>query len=278
MEPEQARLPGYEDDDPASGTASVAVETVAKIFDQYQFPKGPKIGVALHDLLENLDFTSSRETWAHRLTKFVQRVGITKDQSAWVEALESWLVNILSTDIPCLTEPESFFSLQQFDSGHRLNELEFFFPLDSKQDPVSLLISHGYLENDNAQTRLQLLGVMNGYVDLIVEVCGRFYIIDYKSNWLGPDQSAYSAENIALHMTSHKYHLQYLIYCVAVNRYLATRIPNYDYDSHFGGVHYLFLRGMQATTQQSGVFAHRPEKDLIVQLDYCLMNREYSDV
>ena len=273
-----AGLPGYLDDDPVNDSNPVETEKTTTIFDQYHFPKGPKIGVALHDLLENLDFTSASDSWTSRLTRFVQRVGITQDQSRWVEVLRKWLVNILATDISCLTAPDAYFSLKQVAQVNRLNELEFFFPLDSREDPIKLLIDHGYLENDSAQARLQLKGVMTGYIDLIVEQQGKFYVIDYKSNMLGTDQSSYSQEHIKHHMTTHRYHLQYLIYCVAVNRYLATRIRHYDYDTHFGGVHYLFLRGMQRQTALSGVFADRPAKSLIQQLDHCLMNRGPDDV
>ena len=277
-EPEQPGLPGYHDDDPVIDPKLIAPEKATTTFDQYHFPKGPKIGVALHDLLENLDFTSASDTWTARLTRFLQRIGITQDQSTWVEVLRQWLINILATDISCLTGTNDYFSLQQIKQVNRLDELEFFFPLDSQQNPIKLLIDHGYLANDSAQTRLQLKGVMTGYIDLIAEHAGRFYVIDYKSNVLGPDQSAYSEDNIKHHMASHRYHLQYLIYCVAVNRYLATRIRDYDYDTHFGGVHYLFLRGMQRQTPTSGVYAHRPKKELIQQLDYCLMNRDNDNV
>ena len=275
---EHERLPGYKDDDQGIDMAVVDHEVVAISFDQYQFPKGPKIGVALHDLLENLDFTSHHDSWTQKITKFIQRVGITEAQDDWAEALRGWLVNILSVEIPSPFLSATPFSLREIDAARRLNELEFFFPLDSQKDPIKLLIEHGYLENDNTTSRLQLQGVMNGYVDLIVEDKGKYYIIDYKSNMLGIDQHAYSLANIEHHMSSHRYHLQYLIYCVAVNRYLATRIPNYDYDQHFGGVQYLFLRGMQAEIPASGVFSHRPDKALTLALDHCLMNGGSDDV
>ena len=284
----QEVMPGYQDDDQTGNVApSNSLITLPKRtkFDQYHFPKGPKVGVALHDLLENLDFTSAPETWLPRISKVVQRVGITESQEAWTSVLHEWIQNVLSTHITPSQEgtpslegalspaAKGSFALSEINATDRLNELEFFFPLDSKEEPIRLLVQNGYLEQNNTNVRLQLQGVMTGFVDLIVAHEGKFYIIDYKSNFLGFNQASYNIKDISVHMTSHRYHLQYLIYCVAVNRYLATRVPDYDYDQHFGGVHYLFLRGMQREIPDSGVFTHRPAKELIAALDSSLMNR-----
>jgi len=69
-------------------------------------------------------------------------------------------------------------------------------------------------------------------------------------------------------MAREAYYLQYLIYCVALHRYLAVRVPGYDYETHFGGVRYLFLRGMRPEMGAAcGVYADRPARDLIGALD-----------
>ncbi|MCW8904501.1 hypothetical protein, partial [Sedimenticola sp.] len=73
---------------------------------------------------------------------------------------------------------------------------------------------------------------------------------------------------LASAMARDGYFLQYLLYSVALHRYLAQRIPEYDYERHFGSVYYLFMRGMSpATGAEYGVFRDRPAKRLIEALD-----------
>ena len=68
-------------------------------------------------------------------------------------------------------------------------------------------------------------------------------------------------------MAEHHYYLQYLIYCLALHRYLRLRLPGYDWETHVGGALYLFLRGMQPAQPGSGVFFHKPDTRLINALD-----------
>ena len=100
---------------------------------------------------------------------------------------------------------------------------------------------------------------------------GRFYVLDYKSNHLGAHSEDYRPERLGEAMAEHHYHLQYLLYSVALHRHLAQRVAKYDYDAHFGGVYYLFVRGMHPSTGAgSGVFFHRPSKRLIERLSALL--------
>jgi exodeoxyribonuclease V beta subunit len=113
-----------------------------------------------------------------------------------------------------------------------------------------------------------LEGFMKGFIDLVFESGGRYYVVDYKSNWLGATQDDYGRERLELAITAHDYDLQYLIYSVAVHRLLGARIPGYDYETHFGGVAYLFLRGIDPDIDpDKGVFRDRPAADLIDTLD-----------
>lgn len=118
---------------------------------------------------------------------------------------------------------------------------------------------------------------MRGFIDLVFEHRGRYYLADYKSNWLGAAPEAYSAPVLARAMGREAYYLQYLVYCVALHRYLGLRVSGYAYESHFGGVRYLFVRGMRpdsgdgkagaVTGPACGVFADRPDEALIAELD-----------
>ena len=90
-------------------------------------------------------------------------------------------------------------------------------------------------------TSKQMCGYLTGFIDLICEYKGLYYVMDYKTNSL-PD---YTPENLTRAMREHNYGLQYWIYTVVLHRYLQLRLPDYDYETHFGGVRYLFVRGMQ---------------------------------
>jgi exodeoxyribonuclease V beta subunit len=110
--------------------------------------------------------------------------------------------------------------------------------------------------------------MLQGFIDLVFEHCGRYYVVDYKSNHLGDTPDDYSREALRRAMLEHHYDLQYLIYTLAVHRYLKLRLPGYDYDANFGGVYYLFIRGMDPHHEERrGVYFDRPEKWLIEKLD-----------
>ena len=123
-------------------------------------------------------------------------------------------------------------------------------------------------------------GLMTGFIDLLAIHEGRFYVIDYKSNHLGDEPEAYSYEAMKKAVAAHRYDVQYLIYTVAVHRFLKKVYGSkYSYDM-IGGVRYLFLRGMsgssglgakgtdkEANTYAPGVFGLRLPEDLINELD-----------
>lgn len=90
----------------------------------------------------------------------------------------------------------------------------------------------------------QVRGMLKGFIDLVFRHEGRYYLLDYKSNWLGEDREAYTRPAMEQAMRAHRYDLQYQLYSLALHRYLRHRLADYDYDRHFGGVIYLFLRGM----------------------------------
>jgi exodeoxyribonuclease V beta subunit len=111
---------------------------------------------------------------------------------------------------------------------------------------------------------------MIGTIDLLAESGGKFYLLDYKSNHLGNSGDRYAASALSDVMANGHYYLQYLIYTIAVHRYLQARMAGYSYETHFGGVFYLFLRGMRAATQ-NGVYFDRPSLALIQALESCVM-------
>lgn len=118
----------------------------------------------------------------------------------------------------------------------------------------------------------QLNGMLKGFIDLVFVHEGRYFVLDYKSNWLGSTNAAYRPETMAAAVLAHRYELQYLFYVLALHRLLKVRLPDYDYDRHVGGALYLFLRGMSAPS--GGVFAARPSREMIETLDAAFAGRK----
>jgi exodeoxyribonuclease V beta subunit len=108
--------------------------------------------------------------------------------------------------------------------------------------------------------------MLKGFIDLVFEHDGKYYVLDWKSNHLGDDPSVYRGEQLVEAMRDHRYDLQYQIYALALQRFLRSRMPSYDYETHFGGVFYLFLRGMEAGSD-SGIFHARPSEALLLELE-----------
>ena len=116
---------------------------------------------------------------------------------------------------------------------------------------------------------------MKGFIDLVFCYQGRYFLADYKSNYLGATPGDYEGPALINAMQEHRYDLQYLIYTVAMHRYLGTRIRGYDYTLHFGGAYYLFLRGMHPDySPGNGVYYTVPPRELIEQLDACFGSME----
>lgn len=88
-------------------------------------------------------------------------------------------------------------------------------------------------------------GLLKGVIDLIFKRDGLYYILDWKSNWLGPDESYYTQEHLWAAMNQHEYVLQASLYTEALRRYLEI-IEDRPFEECFGGIYYVFLRGIGA--------------------------------
>src|SRR5690606_22173652 len=109
-------------------------------------------------------------------------------------------------------------------------------------------------------------GFLRGFIDLVYMHEDKIYALDYKSNYLGECYADYGADALLGAMEQHHYLLQAVLYSVALHHYGELRIVGYDYDLHFGGMQYLFLRGMRPDLGENGVYSYRPQKDLILSL------------
>jgi exodeoxyribonuclease V beta subunit len=119
-----------------------------------------------------------------------------------------------------------------------------------------------------------LRGFLTGKIDLVFTHAGRFHLVDWKSNWLGSTTADYTRDRVFAEMLSAQYLLQYHLYVLALDQHLRRRVPDYDYERHFGGAHYLFVRGLDPARPELGVFSDRPPAGLVRELGAQLIFRE----
>jgi len=234
----------------------------------HAFPRGARAGILIHSIFELWDFSCDDDS---ALTQLVEKQ-LKQFNSQWLEQadlLVNMVKNVLHT--PFFSHVEHSFTLSKVLRSQRLDELEFTYPVSEINAATlnQLLARHGFFLHNRPDLNFKTLkGYLKGFVDLVFEYNGQFYIVDYKSNWLGATQAAYEKSVLPLEMIKHHYYFQYLIYTLAVHRLLKQRIINYNYDTHFGGVFYLFVRGMTPEKNAShGVYFDKPPFELINSLD-----------
>ena len=126
--------------------------------------------------------------------------------------------------------------------------------------------ARAYAERLRALRPRELRGYLNGFADLIAEHDGRYWVVDWKSNHLGGSAEDYEQDALRSCMAHHDYVLQYHLYVLAWHRHLQVRLPDYDYDRHFAGVCYAFLRGALPGSD-NGMFYDRPPRALVEAMD-----------
>ncbi|HHD7773218.1 TPA: exodeoxyribonuclease V subunit beta [Klebsiella pneumoniae] len=227
----------------------------------HQFPRGAAPGTFLHSLFEELDFTQPvPEGW------MAEKLQLSGFDAQWAPVLTDWLGGVLKTRLP---GPD--IALNQLAARDKQVEMAFFLPIAqllTAERLDALIRQYDPLSADTPPLDFrQVRGMLKGFIDLVFRHEGRYYLLDYKSNWLGEDREAYTRPAMEQAMRAHRYDLQYQLYSLALHRYLRHRLADYDYDRHFGGVIYLFLRGMDGQEGGQGIFTTRPVRPLIDGLD-----------
>lgn len=217
--------------------------------------KGVKTGNFLHFIFENLNFTQP-ENWTYVIDRAVKRFMPGSDD-AFHTNIYRMIEHVMNAAIPI---KDGKLRLNSISPHKCLHELEFDFPTGLfYPSTLEKLNNGGIFIGDKYPYQVE--GMVNGKVDLFFESSGKFYILDWKSNYLGPSIDDYSADSVAQAMTDNNYHLQYLIYSLAVKKYLKSRLGvSFNFDRDFGGVIYLFVRGMRKDIS-SGVFYKKPDKN-----------------
>lgn len=273
--------------------------------DILRFPRGPSAGDCMHALFESADFTDPASWDAaieHALAAHPQRLADEPRRTAAGTAtrpgdeasplrlrrmLRRLLEDVLATPLRPVAAGRSVqttpstpvaLRLDSVPPARRLVELGFHLPAPrlTAAQLNAWLAARGY-----GVPRLgfaDLDGYLKGFIDLVFEHDGRFWVLDWKSNHLGDHPEDYAPARLEAAMQAHGYHLQHLLYTVALHRHLGRSLPGYDYDQHFGGVLYLFVRGVRPGWilggQPTGVFHHRCPATTLHALDGLLAGRE----
>jgi exodeoxyribonuclease V beta subunit len=243
------------------------------------FPAGASYGTLLHDLLQwqaehgwpaaqaadALD-ASLNSAWAKQLARASQRAALTPEQQT---LLATWVTCVLMTNWPLalINTQQKAIYLGAFRSGHCWPEMGFTLPVQRLGSAwLDQRISQ-MVWPDQARAALQprtLEGLLTGFMDLVFEVDGRYYVLDYKSNRL-PD---YAQATLQLAMLAHRYDVQAVLYVLALHRLLKSRLSDYDFEQHLGGALYWFVRGVDQPG--AGLLALNPPRALIEVLDAAL--------
>ncbi|MDZ4183678.1 MAG: 3'-5' exonuclease, partial [Desulfuromonadales bacterium] len=242
------------------------IESVESGPSIHTFPRGADPGSCLHDIFEVIDFTAE-EAEAELIEKTLGAYAI---DPGWSPVVSEMLRKVLHIPLD-----GADLQLSRVSRRDRCSEMGFFLPLTALRAAGLAAIFRRHqadLPDPRIVTTIASLnfetvsGMLRGFIDLVFTCAGRYYLIDWKSNYLGPNSAAYTQERMLEEMLSSGYVLQYHLYCVALHRHLRRTLPGYDYEEHFGGVFYLFLRGVERSGE-TGIYRDRPSLALIEDLD-----------
>ena len=241
------------------------------------FPRGAQAGTCLHAMLEKLDFTRPLIEQQSIIEEVLVASRFGDQYAHLLPQVTQWLQDVLETPL----NSNSQFCLQKITNVNRMNEVDFFYPVaDLDFGLIKNLLRDYYTDPmfGLALSRLRshhIQGWMRGIIDLVYCEQETYYLADYKSNWLGIGDDAYHPNNLTQTIADQHYYLQYLIYCVALHLFLGLHLKDYDYQRHFGGVYYLFIRGMSTRAAPgSGIYFDKPDQQLVENLSQLFSSRK----
>ena len=239
------------------------------------FDRGTQAGLMFHDLLEHLPFQDA-SSWPEHVKTSLRRYGYESDR--WTPVLLPWLHDLVNSSVQmpdgvslclgnlqesdCFRETE--FSVFTTWGNEAWNGLRQLVARSSWLQQFSFELPDTPIHWDDRSAFL------NGVVDCWCRYQDKYYLLDWKSNYLGSEPDAYTTNAVAASMQEHSYHLQYLLYICALNRYLRWVDPNYLYERDFGGVAYGYLRGIQSEVPNAGWFTARPPGELVSAMEKLL--------
>jgi exodeoxyribonuclease V beta subunit len=236
----------------------------------FKFPAGAHAGNFMHDVFEHLNFSDS-SGWKEFISK--KLVDHQFDSKQWTPVILDMVHQVMGSEL------EQGFCLNLLNDTDRLEEMEFYFPVSSGFLPelAQHLPAHSklkkYLDRISADEcmRIDGDGYLKGLIDLTFRRDGRYYILDWKSNKLSGSSKGFDDKEVEREMLTHHYVLQYHIYTVALHRFLQSRMKEYSYERNFGGVYYLFVRGLRKGSDR-GVFYDLPDLETVQTLEKFLIS------
>ncbi|WP_367110212.1 UvrD-helicase domain-containing protein [uncultured Psychrobacter sp.] len=251
---------------------------------RFSFIKGANAGTFLHEIFEKIDFNNNSK-WSQVIDRAISSYQLplvyssAEQQSRILQAkqkqesrpldldtidvtahedLMTWIDEVLATPLLASNQP-----LKSIDKNRRFAELEFNMGLSEtfKAQDINRLFEQ-YLPDDKdkhinlvPQNKAHLYRYLRGEIDLVYEHAGKYYVVDYKSNFLGNSLSSYNQNTLKQAMSKAGYWLQAAIYQVALHRFLTIRVSDYEgnEDKYLGAVEYVFLRGVYDSSSKSAV-------------------------
>ncbi|WAI11642.1 MAG: exodeoxyribonuclease V subunit beta [Buchnera aphidicola (Macrosiphum albifrons)] len=223
----------------------------------HNFPQGKNTGLMMHEILKNLHFLNKKNyNW---FSDFLKKYNIP---ITWTSTLIYWIKNIINSPLG-----EKKIILSKINKKLCTKELEFFFPINNtlySRELNKIIQSIDPISIDSPKLFFNpVKGILKGFIDLVFFWEQKYYILDYKSNWLGKNNSFYSDIHIKQEIIRKRYDLQYQIYTIALHKYLQKKIKNYNYKNNFGGIFYFFLRAIDRDQENDGIFYTVPNFSLI---------------
>lgn len=257
----------------------------------FTFSRGSAAGSFLHKLLEivlsrndvNKEDQDSIYQFVNSQLKYDYYHLISNQGNEKICALASWLNNILNANLLPESSKNDHLKLSDLTPDNCARELDYYLPCkDFKVKVLNKLCHEFYAKvvKDNNLSHIPDLpdlkksnfkGFMKGSLDLVAKFTtkqgDKFFMIDYKSNYLGDSFGDYTQDSILKSIFEARYDVQILFYSLALYRFLKCTLHDFLYEKDFGGVMYLYLRGMNSNnTVSPGQFYVRPSEELIKRL------------
>ena len=262
-------------------SATLASEDESEIQEPiFSLPGGTKIGTCWHEILEKIPFDANEEYIQKLTDKTLLNYGFKLFDDKKNIDTSAIVADMINKTLKFeLSSPNGdSFSLSQVKADKRLSEWEFYFSLSNAKE--STLAIKQVLEKHwkDCRDKKPFIDAMKdwnmpipedylkGYLDLVFSHNDFYYIVDWKSNLIERNKENFSREGILQEMENAGYYLQYLLYSSVLHQYLKETLQeNYSWQNNFGGVKYIFLRGI-ACGAASPIFEDRPSEQLLDEL------------
>jgi len=233
----------------------------------YDLPFGAAFGNVVHGLLEDFPFSllAGDADYDDEVLAQCRRFGVTADP----EQLMCLIRDVTRSSLVPAGEERKSFCLADLAERDVLKEMPFYFKLrEQSTERINALLAFSDAVQPIQERKLK--GYLAGFVDLLCRHNDQYFVIDYKSNYLGDTLAHYSGDFLLSAMRDHNYGLQYWIYTLVLHRFLTNTVTGYDYERDFGGVLYLFARGMSPDIPGNGVYYDKPQLSVLNELQKSL--------